>query len=69
MTGKVVKQLATFPSNPVGAMGAENATDAILNLHDNATESMMAAEVMTYTPIQIATVVTFMVGIWHVRKI
>lgn len=56
MTGKVVNQYATFPDDSNAAAG--NSSVAAL---DN-----LASGDPTYTPIEVATIVCFMVGFWSV---
>ncbi|KAA0190365.1 hypothetical protein HAZT_HAZT003093 [Hyalella azteca] len=62
MTGKVVNEYATFPEGSPGAPG--NATAFLASV--NATASAAADMPVTYTPVEVATIVCFMVGVWSV---
>ena len=60
MTGKVVKELATFPIN------GDAVTNTTIQDNLNILEAQAFPETVTYTPTQVATIVCFMVGIWQV---
>ena len=72
MTGKVVNEYATFPGPSSPSL---NETTSLNDLEYTTTESFETTSladsmeaVETYEPVQVATIVCFMTGVWSVSS-